>query len=45
MTSFNFMLWSYILERWGDQAPKYENSKFLSNQGEYNLTTVRISSK
>ena len=34
-----------MLECRGDQAPKYEKSKCLNNQGEYNLTTVRISSK
>ena len=34
-----------MLERRSDQALKYEKSKCLNNQGEYNLTTVRISSK
>ena len=34
-----------MLERPSDQALKYEKSKCLNNQGEYNLTTVRISSK
>ena len=34
-----------MLERWGNQAPKYENIKYSNNQGEYNLTTVWISSK
>ena len=34
-----------MLERRDDQAPKYKKSKCLNNQGEYNLTTVRISSK